>query len=243
MDWRDEGAVLASRPHGENAAIVEVFTEGHGRHLGIVQGGAGRSLAPALQPGNQLAVEWHARLADHLGRFQVEPIASRTAAVIDDRRALMALSSACALLSFSLPERDPQPELYAATQYLLDALGRDPLWPGLYLLWERALLEATGFGLDLSACAVTGATEDLAYVSPKSGRAVSRQGAGNWVARLLPLPPCLTGAPPRSTAELVEGLTTTGHFLERRLAPALGHRPLPAARRRFVDLLARETRR
>ncbi|WP_116132555.1 DNA repair protein RecO [Tropicimonas sp. IMCC34043] len=242
MDWRDEGALLSARPHGETSAIVEVFTALHGRHAGVVRGGSSRKLAAVLQPGTQVAVEWHARLEDHIGSFRVEPLRARTNAA-SDRRSLFALGSACALLAFSLPEREPQPPLYAATQYLLDALGQDQGWPGLYLLWELGLLETLGFGLDLSACAVSGATDDLVHVSPKSGRAVSRASAGIWADKLLPLPPCLRGTPPGSTAELLEGLQTTGHFLERRLAPAMGNRPLPAARRRFVEVLAREAAR
>jgi len=167
MEWRDEGVILAVRPHGESAAIIEVFTAAHGRHAGVVRGGAGRKLAPVLQPGAQVDVTWRARLEDHLGAFAVEPIRARTA-VLGDRRALAGLTAVCALLQVALPERAPQPELYALTVAVLDALeaGRAD-WPGQYLQWELALLEDMGFGLDLSCCAVTGAVEGLAYVSPK----------------------------------------------------------------------------
>ncbi|WP_068118056.1 DNA repair protein RecO [Tropicimonas marinistellae] len=239
MDWRDEGALLAVRPHGESAAIIEVFTAAHGRHAGVVRGGASRRMAPVLQPGAQLSVEWRARLEDHLGAYRVELLRSRAGAVMAERRALYALGAACALLSFALPEREPHSGLYGATQHLFDAFGTDPRWPALYLLWEKALLEELGFALDLSACAATGATDDLVYVSPKSGRAVSRAGAGQWADRLLPLPGALRGEPVNAPGDILEGLRTTGYFLEHWLAPSLGDRPLPPARARFVHYLAR----
>lgn len=237
MEWRDEGVILAVRPHGESAAIIEVFTAAHGRHAGVVRGGAGRRLAPVLQPGAQVDVTWRARLEDHLGAIAVEPIQARTA-VLGDRRALAGLTAVCALLQVALPERAPQPELYALTVAVLDALeaGRAD-WPGQYLQWELALLEDMGFGLDLSCCAVTGAVEGLAYVSPKSGRAVSRAGAGDWADRLLPLPRCLTEGTPPSEDEVLEGLSLTGWFLQHRLAPELARGVLPEARARLLRAL------
>jgi DNA repair protein RecO (recombination protein O) len=236
MDWRDEGALLSVRRHGETAAIVEVFTAAHGRHLGVVRGGAGRRLAPILQPGSQLDLTWRARLDAHIGTFVAEPLRSRSAALMADRAALSALAAITALLGFALPEREPHPALYARTIALLDALGADPGWPASYLRWELALLEELGFGLDLTHCARTGATEDLAYVSPRSGAAVCRAAAGEWAARLLPLPAVLRGGEGEA-ADILAGLRTTGHFLDAWLAPALGDRPLPAARDRLVAAL------
>lgn len=239
MEWRDEGAVLSVRRHGESAAIVEMFTQHHGRHMGVVRGGAGRRMAPILQPGAQLSVAWKARLEDHIGTFTVEPVKSRAAQVMGDRLALSALGSVTALLSFTLPEREPAPAVYAPSLGLLDMLGENPLWPLAYLRWELALLEEMGFGLDLTRCAATGSREDLAYVSPKSGRAVSRGGAGDWADRLLPLPPCLLGQGPASAEEILQGLRLTGHFMDAWLAPSLGNKPLPPARHRFADAFAR----
>jgi DNA repair protein RecO (recombination protein O) len=241
MDWRDEGLLLTVRQHGESAAIIEAFTPSRGRHAGVVRGGASRRLAPVLQPGSQLALAWSARLEDHLGHFVAEPLLSRSF-LWQDRLALAGLSATLALLAFALPERDPHPALYAATQALLAAMADGEDWPTDYLHWELLLLEELGFGLDLSACAVTGDSADLAYVSPRSGRAVSRRGAGDWAARLLPLPPCLLGAPPGDGAELASALETTGFFLEDRLARELGSAPIPEARRRFVDLLRRRAK-
>ncbi|TCP27401.1 DNA replication and repair protein RecO [Rhodovulum adriaticum] len=239
IEWQDEGAVLATRAHGESSAIVEVFTARHGRHLGVVRGGAGRRMAPVLQPGTQLAVTWRARLEEHLGSYTVEPLRGRAGGLMGDRAALAGLNAVTALLSFALPEREAHPALYARSMTMLDLLAHAEAWPLAYLRWELALLEEMGFGLDLSVCAVTGSRDDLVYVSPKSGRAVSAAGAGDWADRLLPLPPCLLGQGPVRGEEIAEGLRTTGHFLEKWLAPALGDRPLPAARGRLVAVLAR----
>jgi DNA repair protein RecO (recombination protein O) len=237
MDWRDEGVILSMRPHGESAAIIEVFTRAHGRHAGVVRGGASRRMAAHLQPGTQVAVDWQARLAEHIGAFKVEPLRSR-AHVLGDRLALAGLSSICALVAATLPERDPHEGLWQATVGLLDGLGA-PGWTSAYLRWEMLLLEELGFGLDLSSCAVTGAREGLVYVSPKTGRAVSLTGAGDWADRLLPLPAGMAGGGPMSPAEVHQGLSITGHFLNRELAEDHHGRPLPEARGRLADLLAR----
>lgn len=237
MDWRDEGLLLSMRPHGESAAIIEVLTAAHGRHAGVVRGGASRKMAAVLQPGTGLALEWRARLEEHLGSFTVEPLRSR-AHLLSDRLALAGLMSACALLRAALPEREPHPGLWQLTLALFDALGAEG-WTASYLRWELRLLEELGFGLDLTCCAVTGATEGLAFVSPKTGRAVTREGAGDWADRLLPLPEGLVGEGPLGMAAVVEGLQLTGFFLDRGLRPVLHDRPLPEARARLLDLLAR----
>ncbi len=239
MDWRDEGTILSVRGHGETSAIVEIFTAAHGRHAGVVRGGASRKVAAVLQPGSFVDVSWRARLEDHIGAFTIEPLRSR-AGVLGDRLALLGLNAVCALLSFALPEREAHARLYADTEPLFDALAQAaPGWPLAYLRWELGLLEELGYGLDLSSCAVNGSRDDLAYVSPKSGRAVSRDGAGDWAARLLPLPVCLLGQGDASIFELAQGLETTGYFLENHLAVDLGSRPLPAARARLVAGLVR----
>ncbi|MEE4119093.1 MAG: DNA repair protein RecO [Paracoccaceae bacterium] len=239
LEWREDGVLLAVRRHGEAGAVAEVFTEGHGRHAGLVRGGAGRRLAPLLQPGAQLDVAWRARLEEHLGSFTVEPVRGRAAALMGDRAALAGLSAITALAAFALPERQPYPAFYRQTVAVLDLIGQSAVWPYAYLRWEAALLAEMGFGLDLSACAATGATEGLVYVSPRTGRAVSAAGAGAWADRLLPLPPALRGEGEGPLAEVCAGLVTTGHFLERWLAPALGDRPLPGARARLLEALAR----
>ncbi len=241
MDWRDHGILLTTRRHGEGSAIIEVFTEAHGRHAGVVRGGASRRIAPVLQPGAQLDLVWRARLEDHLGAYQVEPLRSRAAAAMSGRLPLAGLNTVTALLSFCLPEREPHQPLYHRTVALLDLLGQDEVWPLAYLHWELALLEEMGFGLDLATCAVTGATEGLVHVSPRTGRAVSAQGAGEWAGRLLPLPPCLRGQGPAPDGEIAEAYRTTGHFLGNHLAQALGNRPLPEARARYIETFIRRS--
>jgi DNA repair protein RecO (recombination protein O) len=239
MEWRDHGILLRARQHGETSAIIEIFASAHGRHAGVVRGGAGRKTAPVLQPGAQLDVTWRARLEEHIGSFQVEPLRSRAASALSSRLALAGLNAVTALLSFCLPERAAYPQLYHRTEQLLDLLGQDSVWPLAYLGWEKAVLEEMGFGLDLSACAVTGATDGLVFVSPKSGRAVTRSGAGEWADRMLPLPPCLRGEGPAPDADILAGLRTTGYFLDAHLAPSLGNTPVPDARSRFLSVLTR----
>lgn len=238
MDWRDEGVLLSVRRHGETSSIIEVFTALRGRHAGIVSGGASRKLAPLLQPGAQLDVTWRARLDEHLGTYAVEPLRSRTG-LMADRLALAGLNAVCGLLQFLLPEREAHGALYEGTLMLLDRIEGGGDWPRDYLRWELGLLEEMGYGLDLSRCALTGARDNLAFVSPASGRAVARGAAGEWADRLLPLPACLLGQGPAAPAEIADGLRLTGYFLEHRLARDLGDRPLPEARRRLVALLAR----
>ncbi len=239
IEWQDEGVVLAARPHGETSVILEVFTPTKGRHAGVVRGGISRKMTPHLQPGGQISVTWKARLDSHLGSFAAEPLRSRAAAVMADRLALAGLNAVCALLHHILPEREAHLPLYERTQGLLDLLGQTDVWPLAYLRWEQAVLEEMGFGMDLSACAVRGVNEDLAFVSPKSGRAVSREAAGEWADRLLPLPPVLAGKGDASEAEIVRALGTTGWFIENRLVRSLGDRPMPAARARLLDAIAR----
>ena len=238
MDWRDEGILLAVRPHGESSAIIETLTREHGRHAGLVRGARGAKLAPVLQPGTQLALEWRARLVEHLGHFRIEPVRSRAAAIMADRAALAALNAIGALLVTLLPEREPNEPVYHGTVALADALAEAAWdWPARYARWELDLLTALGFGLDLASCGATGATEDLAYVSPRSGRAVSHEAGGAWADKLLPLPGFLIGPGAPTIGAVREALRLTGFFLEHRACPALGRDALPAARGRLVRLL------
>lgn len=236
MEWQAEGTVLARRPHGETAVIIEVLTARHGRHAGLVPGGASQRRAAMLQPGARLSLRWRARREDQLGSLTAEPLRLRPG-LMTDATALAGLNAICALLLFALPERDPHPRLAEATERLLDAMDRGDDWPRDYLDWEMLLLDEMGMGLDLGRCAVTGATEGLAYVSPRSGRAVSRAGAGEWADRLLPLPALMGGAGDNRGQGLSEGLAITGHFLRARLAAELVGRPMPAARNRLMRRL------
>lgn len=239
MEWRDQGILLSARKHGESASIIEVFTPEHGRHVGVVRGGTSRKIAPVLQPGAQLDVTWRARLEDHIGSFQVEPLRSRAAAAFEGRLSLAGLNAVTALLSYCLPEREPHRLLYGETEQLLDLLGQGDIWPLAYLRWEVKLLDEMGYALALERCAVTSSRENLAYVSPKSGRAVSRDAAGEWADRLLPLPPVLLGKGEAPDQEISDAFVTTGYFLREHLARDLGHKPLPEARARFVETFER----
>lgn len=239
IEWRDTALILRVRKHGETSVIADVLTEAHGRAAGVVRGGVSRKMVPILQPGGQVEVVWKARLEEHLGSLTVEPIRSRSAQVMGSRLALAGLNAVTGLLCFALPDREPHASLFERTSALLDLLGQDDLWPLAYLRWEVALLEELGFALDLTRCAVTGTTEGLTYVSPKTGRAVSQAGAGDWASRLLPLPPILRGEGDGEDPEIVEALGVTGHFLSDHVAPSLGSKPLPEARARLLDLIAR----
>ncbi len=241
ITWTDDAALLTTRPFGETSVIIEVFSEAHGRSAGVVKGGTSRKIAPHLQPGAQLSVTWKARLDEHLGSFTVEPLRSRAAMAMADRLSLSGLNAVCALLSLVLPEKEAHPALFTRTVNLLDLLGQSEVWPLAYLRWEETLLTDLGFGLDLSTCAVTGATDDLIYVSPKSGRAVSAAGAGDWADRMLPLPPVLAGEGDATGAEIAKALGTTGYFIEHHLLRSLGDRTMPPARARLVDLIKRQS--
>ena len=241
ITWTDTAALLTTRPFGETSVIIEVFSEHHGRRAGVVRGGTSRKITPHLQPGTQLSVTWKARLEEHLGSFTVEPVRSRAAAAMGDRLSLAGLNAVTSLLARVLPEGEAHPDLFHRTANLLDLLGQTALWPLAYLRWEQALLTDLGFGLDLSTCAVTGSTLDLIYVSPNSGRAVSAAGAGEWVDRMLPLPPVLAGQGDATGAEIAAALGTTGYFIEHRLLRSLSDQSAPPARARFVDLVRRLT--
>ncbi|MEM6933068.1 MAG: DNA repair protein RecO, partial [Pseudomonadota bacterium] len=233
----DEGVLLSVRRHGETSAIIELITEHHGRHAGLVRGGASSKMTPVLQPGAQLAVDWQARIADHLGTFSVDQLRSRAAHLMGGRRRLAAFNAMSALLLAFLPEREPQNGLYNLTSSMADALAEDAGdWPALYVVWELGLLGALGFPLDLSRCAATGVTEDLIWVSPKSGRAVSASGGRGWEERLLGLPGFLRGSD-REQGDVQTGLSLTGHFLESWALPTTSLRGLPAARARLCSLL------
>lgn len=238
VDWRDEGIILSVRRHGETSAIVEALTAEHGRHAGVVRGGASRKMAAVLEPGTGVSLTWRARLDDHIGTFTLEPVKSR-AGLLGDRDGLAALNAVVALLRPVLGEREPHGALYRRTVALLDMIEESDHWPLAYVRWELALLEELGFGLDLGSCAVTGATEGLVYISPRSGRAVTQAGAGDFADRLLPLAPALVGRGAGSRAEVLDALSVTGFFLSDRVAPELKGGVLPDARARLVERLSR----
>lgn len=237
MEWRDEGILLAVRSHGEANAIIEVLTTANGRQAGLVRGGRSPAMAAMLQPGAELSVEWSARLGDHLGHIKPDLIRGRAADIMSDRGALCGLNAIVALVLAMLPEREPNGDLYHATRLVVDGLADGaPHWPADYARWEVVLLAALGFPVDLSSCAATGQRHDLTYVSPRSGRAVSRAPGGAWADRLLPLPGFLIGKGPVTMGAVRESVRMTGHFLEHWAAPAFELSGLPEARARLLRI-------
>ena len=238
MDWSDEAIVLSTRPHGESGLIASLLTRAHGRHAGFIPGGVSRRARPIWQLGNLVAVEWRARLAEQLGNYSGELREPHAARALDEATELAGLAAACALVDAALAEREPHPALFDGFCAFLGALGHAG-WPAIYVRLELGLLQELGFGLDLAHCALTGATEDLAYVSPKTGRAVSRAAAGPYKEKLLELPAFLsTGGLPSDDDQLRKGLDLTGYFLERHVFWP-HNKPLPAARSRFMETLQR----
>ncbi len=248
MEWRDQGLVLSARKHGETAAIVSLLTPRQGRHLGLVRGGQSRRRQGLLQPGNLVDAVWRARLEEHLGSFTLEAIHGFSAVVLDDPLRLKGLMAALALLDAGLAEREAHEGIFHETLGLLRALEAAPGagaedgprgWIAAHVRWELKLLDCLGFGLDLSACAATGTTEELAYVSPRSGRAVSRAAGAPYRDKLLALPGFLIdpGAAP-SRIDIAAGLALTGYFLQGHHFAAAG-RVMPAARNRFIDALGK----
>ena len=233
MEWSERGLILGLKKHGETSVILELMTRAHGRHLGVVRGGRSRTMHPVLHPGNEVEAVWRARLEEHLGLYTVEAAALRTDLLLSSAQGLHGVNWLGALLRL-LPERDPHPRLYDRAQVLLDHLAT-PRAPALFVHFELALLAELGFGLDLDQCAATGAREDLVYVSPKSGRAVSREAGAPWAEKLLPLPAFLREAPGAEVApdEVRAGLRLTAFFLVRDVFAPRGL-PAPDSRAAFI---------
>jgi DNA repair protein RecO (recombination protein O) len=237
MEWDAPAVILAARPFGEGDAIATVMTEEHGLHRGLARGGASRAQAGLWQPGNLAQVRWVARLSDQLGSFSAEMIYAGAARVLDDPLPLAMLSAACAVADGALPEREPYPRAFHGLVDLIAHIARGVTTLTEFIHWEALLLSELGYGLDLTSCAVTGAAAGLAFVSPRTGRAVTEEAAGIWKARLLRLPGFLAGGNTADPADWRDGLALTGHFLAR---DAFGHhhRPLPQARAMLYDRVA-----
>ena len=248
MNWSDEAAVLSVRKHGESGVIAQLLTRDHGRHAGLVRGGAGSRARGVYQPGNRVTARWRARLNEHLGTFTCELLESNAAELLAAPDLLACLSAACATAEGSLPEREPHSAVFHGFTALIDVLraaGRNQAaqpadrrrWAEAYIRWEFGLLGELGFGLDLTECAATGGNDNLAYVSPKSGRAVSLSAGEEYRDRLLPLPKFLLEYGEPNESDIADGLKLTGYFLERHVfAPQ--NRKLPAARERLAERLA-----
>ncbi len=243
-EWTDQGLILSIRPYGERNAVVSLLTLENGRHAGLVHAYDASSKRGTVQIGNLVEAQWRARLADQLGTLQLELVKNPSALFLDDAVKLAGLSSCCALLDVGLPEREANLSVWQATTALVDIISlADTLddWLGFYIKWELNLLSQLGFALNLDSCAVSGLTDALVYVSPRSGRAVHQDYAGDYADRLLRLPSFLRADAPStaiSHAALADGLTLTGHFISRRVF-SLIHKDLPQARLRLAHLVSK----
>lgn len=237
MDFHEEAFVLSARGHGDTGAVVDLLTETHGRRSAFVAGGASRRMRPFLQPGARVVADYRARTSEHLGAARLEPVGEGPAALFDDPLALAGLSAAAAVTQGALPEREPHPGVFLAFEALMGAFVVPAVWPAVFVRFEAGLLDDLGFGLDLSKCAATGAVDDLVWVSPRTGRAVSREAGAPYADKLLPLPPFMLGAQAgMGEGDVRRGFDLTGHFLEQFVFHAL-NRPLPPARVWMIDKL------
>ena len=237
MEFEDDAYVLAARAHGEAGAIVELLTAHHGRYAAHVAGGASRKMKPFLQAGARVLVRYRARVSEQLGSAALEPVGEGPSALFDDPLALAGIAAAAAVAAGAMPEREPHPGAFLAFEALTSAFALEDIWPAVFVRFEAGLLQDLGFGLDLSKCAATGATDDLIYVSPRTGRAVSADAGAPYKDRLLVLPPFLLSAQGRlRPGDIGAGLDLTAHFLEAFIFNPL-NRPLPPARLWLLDRL------
>ena len=237
MEFEDDAYVLSARAHGETGAIVELLTARHGKYAAHVAGGASRRMKPFLQAGARTIVHYRARVSDQLGSAQLEPVGEGPSALFDERMALAGLAAAAAVAAAALPEREPHPGVFLAFEALTAALMLPEIWPAVFVRFEAGLLQELGFGMDLSKCAATGEVDDLIYVSPRTGRAVSRKAGEPYKDRLLPLPPFMLSAQTGLAAgDVKAGLDLTAHFLELFVFGPV-NRPLPPARVWLVERL------
>jgi DNA repair protein RecO (recombination protein O) len=230
MEFHEEAFVLSARAHGDTGVVADLLTETHGRHAAYVAGGASRRMKPFLQPGARVIADYRARTSDHLGSARLEPVGEGPSALFDDPLALTGLAAAAAVAQGALPEREPHPGAFLAFEALMAVFPIPSVWPAVYVRFEAGLLDDLGFGLDLSSCAATGTMDDLVWVSPRTGRAVSREAGAPYADKLLKLPPFMLGAQGGlSDGDVGAGLDLTGHFLEQFVFHPQ-NKPIPPAR-------------
>ncbi len=242
MEFHEEAFVLSARAHGDTGVVADLLTETHGRHAAFIAGGASRRMKPFLQPGARVIADYRARTSDHLGSARLEPVGEGPSALFDDPLALTGLAAATAVAQGALPEREPHPGAFFAFEALMAAFQIPSVWPAIFVRFEAGLLEDLGFGLDLSRCAVTGTMDDLIWVSPRTGRAVSREAGAPYADKLLTLPPFMLGAQAGlGEGDVGAGLDLTGHFLEQFVFHPQ-NKPIPPARVWLVDRLREQGR-
>lgn len=238
MEWTADAFVLSVRAHGETSSILDMFTREHGRYGGLVRGGNSRRLRPVLLAGNMVRANWRARLSEHLGYVTIEPSTAYAARWLSAPLELSAIQTLANLLLIT-PERQAYVRLFDTAQTVLENVDDIEIWPALFVRFEVALLEEMGFGLDLSKCAATGRVDNLNYVSPRSGCAVSDEAAEPYLDQLFKLPSFLKHADAEVTRQdILDGFALTGHFLERRVYLMNG-RTMPHIRERFLHLFER----
>ncbi len=236
MQWSDEGIILSVRRHGESSVIAELLTGSHGRALGLVRGGRSRIQRPTLQSGNQVTATWRARIEDHLGTFTLEPLKLQAGIIMESAFRLAGLTT-LSVLAQALPEREPHRRMFDGARIVLQAIEDDATWPALLVRWEMGLLDELGFGLDTSKCAATGQTHDLCYISPRTGRAVSREAGDAYKDKLFMLPGFLMAKGSATPSDVRAGFALTGYFLERHVFEARGLQ-MPMERQRVIEGLA-----
>lgn len=242
MEFHEEAFVLSARVHGDTGVVADLLTETHGRHAAYVAGGASRKMKPFLQPGARVVADYRARTSDHLGSARLEPVGEGPSALFDDPLALTGLAAAAAVAQGALPEREPHPGAFFAFEALMAAFAVPDVWPAIFVRFEAGLLEDLGFGLDLSKCGATGAVDDLIWVSPRTGRAVSREAGAPYADKLLALPPFMLGAQAGlGEGDVGAGLDLTGHFLEQFVFHPQ-NKPIPPARVWLIDKLREQGR-
>ena len=243
MNWTDEGLLLRVNPHGEKSAVIQVFTKSKGIHAGIIKNAFSRKMGTTLQPSSQLHVIWSSRLEEHLGTYKVDLLKTRADTLIGNKIALDMFNSLSSLCISLLAERDPMPEFYQKTVKFLDLIETHENWEYLYLDWELNLLTCIGYGLDLDKCVASGSTENLSYISPKSGKAVCREYGLKYDKKLLPFPIILKEKKTYNgfnKSDLLSGLRITGFFIKKWLKYALNNDQTMLIRQRLIDTLSNE---
>ncbi len=240
MEWRDQGIIINIKPHGEHGGVVSLLTQNNGRHAGFTHGVQSSKNRSQYELGTLVDAEWISRREDSLGTYKLNPEGGYAAYALDDPRKHLALQSMCALLYLTLPERETCPGVFDATLAFLEALKTD-IWAPTYVYWEIGLLQALGFGIDVTACAATGVTDDLCYISPKSARAVSREAGAEFHERMLPLPGFLRGEGDFDDAAVADGLLMTGYFLQHRVFGMTSNLTLPEVRHRLHQSFSLES--
>lgn len=247
-EWNDQGIVLSAKKYGEKGLVINILTKNHGRYLGWLNNYKNKNVLADVQPGNLINVSWKSRLIEQMGKFKIELISSVSGKIFDEKLKLQALNSLCSLLDKFLPEREIYSEIFYATNAFINLLTlqderKNDHWIEGYVKWEIGVLSSIGFSLDLKRCAVTGVNTNLLYVSPKTGKAVSKDAAGIHAPKLLLLPFFLGGEKVIGSnfyKEILAGLIITSYFFKNKLLLSINTKKpinLPGPRVRFVELI------